>query len=202
MFTLPNIIQQCTEWQRHLYLNFVDSEEAFHNVYRQSLWPILRAYANPQQIVFVIKGFYNKFKCRKKYGNGLGLETGVIDKDVLCLLYSSTRRLTGLCGKQHRTLHRASNKPSSQPWRCGFHRWSSVCFTHSSAHGRENHPSEHVCTTSMPEDQSKEDTSMVAETCLHWKIFKFVRIIFDFSFYNFDLFLICFEKVKVSEAKK
>lgn len=119
---------------------------------------------------------------------------------VSALLFHET--LTGLCGKQHRTLHRASNEPSSQPWRCGFHRWSSVWFTHSSAHGRENHRSEHVCTTSMPEDQSKEDTSMVAETCLHWKIFKFVRIIFDFSFYNFDLFLICFEKVKASEAKK
>nr|KAG5700914.1 hypothetical protein BaRGS_012321 [Batillaria attramentaria] len=64
IFTLRNIIEQCTEWQRQLYINFVDFEKAFDSIHRESLWRILRAYGIPQQIVLVIKSFYNNFKCR------------------------------------------------------------------------------------------------------------------------------------------
>ncbi|XP_035829459.1 uncharacterized protein LOC101855698 [Aplysia californica] len=41
IFALRNIIEQCTEWQRHLYVNFVDFEKAFDSVHRESLWYIL-----------------------------------------------------------------------------------------------------------------------------------------------------------------
>ena len=64
IFTLRNIIEQCTEWQRQLYINFVDYEKAFDSIHRESLWRILRAYGIPQQIVLVIKSFYNNFKCK------------------------------------------------------------------------------------------------------------------------------------------
>jgi hypothetical protein len=64
IFTLRNIIEQCTEWQRQLYINFVDFEKAFDSVHRESLWRILRAYGIPQQIVDIIKSFYNNFTCR------------------------------------------------------------------------------------------------------------------------------------------
>ena len=64
IFTLRNIIEQCTEWQRQLYINFVDFEKAFDSIHRESLWRILRAYGIPQQIVLVIKSFYNSFKCK------------------------------------------------------------------------------------------------------------------------------------------
>ena len=64
IFTLRNIIEQCTEWNRQLYINFVDFEKAFDSIHRESLWRILRAYGIPQQIVLVIKSFYNNFKCR------------------------------------------------------------------------------------------------------------------------------------------
>jgi len=44
LFTLRNIIEQCTEWQRQLYINFEDLQKAFDSIQRQlvahtsSLW--------------------------------------------------------------------------------------------------------------------------------------------------------------------
>ena len=64
IFTLRNIIEQCTEWQRQLYINYVDFEKAFDSIHRECLWRILRAYGIPHQIVLVIKSFYNNFKRR------------------------------------------------------------------------------------------------------------------------------------------
>ena len=43
-------------WQRQLHIKYLDFEGAFHS--------IPRAYEIPQPIVFVIKSFYNNFKCR------------------------------------------------------------------------------------------------------------------------------------------
>ena len=42
IFVLLNIIEQCTEWQRKLYINFVDFEKAFDSIHRNSLWKIMR----------------------------------------------------------------------------------------------------------------------------------------------------------------
>ncbi|RUS68624.1 hypothetical protein EGW08_023614 [Elysia chlorotica] len=53
IFTLRNIIEQCTEWQRQLYINFVDFEKAFDSIHRDSLWRILRAYGIPEKIVLL-----------------------------------------------------------------------------------------------------------------------------------------------------
>lgn len=32
IFALRNIIEQCTEWQRQIYINFVDFEKAFDSI--------------------------------------------------------------------------------------------------------------------------------------------------------------------------
>ena len=61
IFTLRNIIEQCTEWPRQLYINYVDFEKAFDSIHLESLWHIRRAYGIPQEIVLVIKSFYNNF---------------------------------------------------------------------------------------------------------------------------------------------
>lgn len=63
IFTLRNIIEQCTEWQRQLYINFVDFEKAFDSIHRDSLWKILRSYGIPQKIVQIIQSFYDNFTC-------------------------------------------------------------------------------------------------------------------------------------------
>ena len=47
IFTLRNIIEQCTQSQRQLYINFVDFAKAFDSIHRDSLWHILRAYWIP-----------------------------------------------------------------------------------------------------------------------------------------------------------
>ena len=44
IFTLRNIIQQCTEWQRQLYINYFNFEKAFDSIQRSTI--------------------YNNFKCR------------------------------------------------------------------------------------------------------------------------------------------
>jgi len=61
LFTLRNIIEQCTEWQRQLYINFVDFQKAFDSIHRDSLWHILQAYGVPQKIVQLIQSFYETF---------------------------------------------------------------------------------------------------------------------------------------------
>ena len=75
---MRNIIEQCTEWQRQLYINFVDFEKAFDSIHRESLWRILRAYGIPQEIVLVIKSFYSNFSCRVRNSEiSFSVKTGV-----------------------------------------------------------------------------------------------------------------------------
>ena len=57
MFTLRNVTEQCTGWQRKLYINFVDFEKALDNIHRNSLWKILRHYGTPQEIGSTYKVF-------------------------------------------------------------------------------------------------------------------------------------------------
>ena len=57
IFTLRNVTEQCTGWQRKLYINFVDFEKAFDSIHRNSLWKILRHYGTPQEIGSTYKVF-------------------------------------------------------------------------------------------------------------------------------------------------
>ena len=59
IFTLWNILEQCTEWKRELYVNFIDYQKAFDSIRRDSLWQILRAYGIPQSIGNIIKCLYS-----------------------------------------------------------------------------------------------------------------------------------------------
>ena len=63
IFILGNIIEQVSEWQATLYLNFVDFEKAFDSIYRESLWVIMANYGIPEKIVTMVKVFYDNFKC-------------------------------------------------------------------------------------------------------------------------------------------
>ena len=64
IFAVRNIFEQCTEWQRKLYINVVDFEKAFDSIHRNSFWKILRHYGIPPEIVSTIQSFYNNFNCR------------------------------------------------------------------------------------------------------------------------------------------
>ena len=87
IFALRNIIEQCTEWQRKLYIKFVDFEKAFDSIHRDSLWKVLRKYGIPEQLVLVIKSFYTNFTCRVGNSNHkFQVKTGVRQGCVMSAL--------------------------------------------------------------------------------------------------------------------
>ena len=63
IFALRNIIEQATEYQKPLFINFVDFKKAFDSICRDAIWNILRSYGIPEKIVRLIKLFYTKFEC-------------------------------------------------------------------------------------------------------------------------------------------
>ncbi len=63
IFALRNIIEQATEYQKPLYINFVDFKKAFDSICRDAIWNILKSYGIPDKIIRLIKLFYNKFEC-------------------------------------------------------------------------------------------------------------------------------------------
>ena len=64
IFSLRNTIEQCAEWQRQLYINFIVFENAFDSNHGDNLWRILRAYGIRPQIINIIRNFYSTFTFR------------------------------------------------------------------------------------------------------------------------------------------
>ena len=58
-----NIIERSIEWQSSLYVNFIDFENAFDSVHRDSLWLIMRSYGIPSKIINTVKALYANFEC-------------------------------------------------------------------------------------------------------------------------------------------
>ena len=78
IFTLRKILEQCTEWNRQFYVNFIGYEKEFDSIHRDSLWHILRANVIPQRIDNIIKGFYLSFTCCVGQGDlSFEVKTGV-----------------------------------------------------------------------------------------------------------------------------
>ena len=91
IFTLRNILEQCNECQRNIYVNFLDFEKAFDSVHRTSLWKILRQYGIPQKIVYIITLFYNNFTCcvqnsRSSFAVNSGVRRGCVMSSFLFIL--------------------------------------------------------------------------------------------------------------------
>ena len=53
--TLRIIVEQTSEWNSPLYINFIDYEKAFDSVDRETLWKLLRHYGIPEKITSLIK---------------------------------------------------------------------------------------------------------------------------------------------------
>ena len=47
IFELRNIIEQCLEWNKPLFINFIDFNKAFYSVHWATLWKILHPYGVP-----------------------------------------------------------------------------------------------------------------------------------------------------------
>ena len=79
--TLRIIIEQCTEWNASLYINFIDFEKAFDSVDGENLWKLLRHYGIPPKITELIKNTYQNMSCRiihdGKLTEAFEIESGV-----------------------------------------------------------------------------------------------------------------------------
>ena len=135
IFALRNIIEQCTEWQRQLYINFVDFQKAFDSINRKSLWQILRAYGIPKEIVELIKSFYNNFTCSVGHSNiWFAVETGVTQGCVMsALLFNLViEKNNRRCTKRNKMEHFINTRRS---WFCW---WSCSSITYSSPFTRKD----------------------------------------------------------------
>jgi hypothetical protein len=70
IFTLRNIIEQSSEYQREITINFIDLKKAFDSVHRLPLWKILKQYGIPDQDIEAFKALYKKSSCCVKTANG------------------------------------------------------------------------------------------------------------------------------------
>ncbi|VDP01697.1 unnamed protein product [Schistosoma mattheei] len=62
--TLWIVVEQSTEWNSSLYINFIDYEEALDSVDRTTLWKLLRHYGVPEKIVNIIRNSYDGLNCK------------------------------------------------------------------------------------------------------------------------------------------
>ena len=62
--TLRIIVEQSTEWQSSLYINFIDFETTFDSISREVLWRLLRHYGLPVKIVTIIRALYEGFSAQ------------------------------------------------------------------------------------------------------------------------------------------
>ncbi|VDO63652.1 unnamed protein product [Schistosoma margrebowiei] len=79
--TLRIIVEQSTEWNSSLYINFIDYEKAFDSVDRTTLWKLLQHYGVSQKIVNIIQNSYDGLNCEIVRGGQLTksfeIKTGV-----------------------------------------------------------------------------------------------------------------------------
>ena len=59
------------EWNSPIFINFIDYENAFDSVDRDTLWKLLRHYGIPEQLVNLIRNSYEGMTCRVIHGGQL-----------------------------------------------------------------------------------------------------------------------------------
>ncbi|VDP51811.1 unnamed protein product [Schistosoma curassoni] len=92
--TLRIIVEQSTEWNWSLYVNFIDYEKAFDNVDRRPLWERRRHYRVPEKIVDIIRNLCDGLQCEVVHGGqltdafqlGTGVKQGCLLSPFLFLL--------------------------------------------------------------------------------------------------------------------
>ena len=71
IFTLCNILEQCTEYQRPLAVNFVDFKKAFDRIHRESLWQVAELYVIPLDLINTFRSIYHNASCCVKAEAGI-----------------------------------------------------------------------------------------------------------------------------------
>ena len=70
IFVLRMLVEESKEWNKKLYLLFIDFEKAFDSVDRDCLWRVLKYYRIPEKIVDMIIALYEESECCVKTENG------------------------------------------------------------------------------------------------------------------------------------
>lgn len=70
-------MEHSCEWNGTLSTVFVDFEQAFSSLHRESLWKILRNYDISQKLVHIIQSLYKNFECQGNNENQLTKPTDV-----------------------------------------------------------------------------------------------------------------------------
>ncbi|KAJ8717892.1 hypothetical protein PYW07_005822 [Mythimna separata] len=73
--TLRIILEQASEWQREIYLTFVDFEKAFDTLKWSSIWSRLLEMGVPPKLVRLLQSIYRKYSCRV-------VHDGLISEDI------------------------------------------------------------------------------------------------------------------------
>lgn len=111
--TLRIILEQASEWQREMYLTFVDFEKAFDTLRWDSIWSRLQEIGVPDKIINIIRALYRNYSCKVTH-NGLVSEDIAVHAGVRqgCLL-SPLLFLVVLDGILHKT---TDNKRRGIEW--------------------------------------------------------------------------------------
>ena len=70
IFILRLMVEESREWNKKLYLLFIDFEKAFDSVDRDTLWKILKYYGVPDKLVKMIIALYEDSECCVRTENG------------------------------------------------------------------------------------------------------------------------------------
>lgn len=92
--TLRIIIEQSVEWQSPLFLIFIDFEQAFDSIHRETMWQILSSYGIPRRLLNIIMALQRETKCRIIHRGNLrewftiqsGIKQGCVLSPLLFLL--------------------------------------------------------------------------------------------------------------------
>ena len=82
------------EFNRKLYINFIDFKKAFDSVHREKVWNIAKVYGIPPKVIRIFKSFYLNSCCCIRTGTGhteyfdiiSGVRQGCILSPLLFLL--------------------------------------------------------------------------------------------------------------------
>ncbi len=84
IFTLYNIVQQCTEWQRRLYINSVDFEKTLFTGIDYGTYLVHMGFHNSS---FIIKSLFNNYTCQVGNSNySFKVKTGLRQGCVMRVL--------------------------------------------------------------------------------------------------------------------
>ena len=63
IFDIRTLIEQSSEWNSLLYINFLDFEKAFDSIQHNTLWSVLRSYGFPNKVINILSHMYVNNRC-------------------------------------------------------------------------------------------------------------------------------------------